>query len=157
EATEKAAAESAFLKLYTEVWLPRVEGGGLGIERVAVGGRPLQTTLNEKKEAMIHERVRELLVDTARKVHEAVTPTKIVDLFNLGEAEPPKPGAQTSEIVDGFYSFLGFPRLTAGAVIRKAIARGVLESVFGYSPGTAPAIGPDGTYQLPLEKVRFDV
>ena len=28
EATEKAAAESAFLKLYTEVWLPRAEGGG---------------------------------------------------------------------------------------------------------------------------------
>lgn len=26
EATEKAAVESAFLKLYTEVWLPRIEG-----------------------------------------------------------------------------------------------------------------------------------
>ena len=28
EATEQAAAESAFLKLYTEVWLPRAEDGG---------------------------------------------------------------------------------------------------------------------------------
>ena len=33
EQTEQAAAESAFLKLYAEVWLPRVEEGGLGIEQ----------------------------------------------------------------------------------------------------------------------------
>jgi uncharacterized protein len=55
EATEKATAESAFLKLYTEAWLPKIENGGLVIEPVAVGGRPLQTTLNEKKQAMIHD------------------------------------------------------------------------------------------------------
>src|SRR5262249_42034479 len=63
EATEKAAAESALLKLYTEVWLPRAEGGKIEVETVAVGGRPLGTTLNDKKEAMIHERVIELIKD----------------------------------------------------------------------------------------------
>ena len=57
EATEKAAAESAFLKLYTEVWLPKLENSAIVIESVEVGGMPLQTTLNEKKEARVHERV----------------------------------------------------------------------------------------------------
>ena len=33
EATETAAAESALLKLYTEVWLPRAEEGGIGIKK----------------------------------------------------------------------------------------------------------------------------
>src|SRR5262249_9805195 len=57
ESTEAAAAEAALLKLYTEVWLPRAEEGGIAIEKVAAGGRPLQTTLNDKKHAMIHERI----------------------------------------------------------------------------------------------------
>jgi len=88
EATEQAAAESALLKLYVEVWLPRVEDGGLGIEKVAAGGRPLQTTLNEKKMAMIHERVMELLTDVQRRVHGTVTPSKIIELFRLVEFNP---------------------------------------------------------------------
>ena len=81
ESTEKAAAESAFLKLYTEVWLPKVEGSCIGLEVVAVGGRPLQITLNEKKEARIHERVMELLTIVQRRVFEKVEPPKIVELF----------------------------------------------------------------------------
>ncbi len=156
EATEKAAAESAFLKLYTEVWLPRAEGGGIGIETVAVGGRPLQTTLNEKKEAMIHERVMELLTSVQPRVFSTLTPGKIVELFKLGEGKPPKLGARTSELVEGFYSFLGFTRLTASGVIRKAIARGVQEGAFGYIAGAVPEIGADGKYQVPLAKVRFN-
>ncbi len=51
EATEAATTESAFLKLYTEVWLPKIQDGELTIESVAAGGRPFQTTLNEKKQA----------------------------------------------------------------------------------------------------------
>jgi len=156
ESTEKAAAESAFLKLYTEVWLPRAEGGGIGIETVAVGGRPLQTTLNEKKEAMIHERVMELLTSVQPRVFSTLTPGKIIELFKLGEGKPAKLGARTSELVEGFYSFLGFTRLTASAVIRKAIARGVQEGAFGYIAGTVPEIGADGKYQVPLAKVRFN-
>ncbi len=155
EATEKAAAESAFLKLYTEVWLPRAEGGEIGIETVAVGGRPLQTTLNEKKEAMIHERVMELLTTVQPRVFSTLTPGKIIGLFNLGEGKPPKVGARTSEIVKGFYSFLGFTRLTASTVIRKAIARGVQEGAFGYIAGAVPELDAEGKYQVPLAKVRF--
>jgi hypothetical protein len=157
EATEKAAAESAFLKLYTEVWLPKVEGSGIGIEPVAVGGRPLQTTLNEKKEARIHERVLELLSVVHPRVFDKLTPTKIVDLFKLGEGTPPALGTRTQEIVNGFYSFLGFTRLTSSAVIRRAIVRGVKESVFGYTSGAAPTLGPDGKFQVAPAKVRFDM
>ncbi|MBI4329820.1 MAG: DUF499 domain-containing protein [Chloroflexi bacterium] len=155
EATDRAAAESAFLKLYTEVWLPRVENGGLEIEPVAVGGRPLQTTLNSKKQAMVHERVLELVTSVQPRVFGSLTPTKIADLFRLGEGEPPTLGIRTRDIVDGFYSFLGFTRLTNSAAIRKAIARGVQEEAFGYVVNPAPDLGANGKYQVPLPKVRF--
>jgi hypothetical protein len=144
------------VKLYTEVWLPRVEEGAIGIESVAVGGRPLQTMVNEKKEAMVHERVMELLTTLQRKVFAKVEPPKIVSLFKLGDGTPPKVGIKTAEVVDGFYSFLGFTRLTDNEAIRKAVARGVQEGTFGYVSG-APELGADGKYQVPLAKVRFSV
>ncbi|MBI4528434.1 MAG: ATP-binding protein [Deltaproteobacteria bacterium] len=155
ESTEQAAAESALLKLYTEVWLPRVENGGLGIERVAAGGRPLQTTLNEKKQAKIHERIIELITQVQPRVFPTVKATKIVELFKLGGGQPPLLGKRTCEIVDGFYSFLGFTRLLSAIAIRKGIAEGVGQSAFGYTAGSVPTLGPDGRYQLPLDKVRF--
>jgi hypothetical protein len=155
EATQRAAAESAFLKLYTEVWLPRVENGGVAIETVSVGGRPLQITVNEKKEAMIHERVMELVTGIHRKVFNSVQPTKIIELFKLGDGKPPTLGIRASEVVDGFYSYLGFPRLESDGVIKRGIAKGVQEEAFGYLTGGPPEIGPDGRYQVPLSKVHF--
>jgi hypothetical protein len=155
EATRQAEAESALLKLYMEVWLPRAEGGGLDIERVAPGGRSLQTTLNEKKQAKIHERVIELITHIHPKVFSSVKPTKIVELFKLGEGQPPVLGIRTTEIADGFYSFFGFTRLTSASAIRKGIAEGVGQNAFGYTAGSVPSLGPDGRYQLPPDKVRF--
>jgi hypothetical protein len=131
-----------------------VEEGVLGIEVVSVGGRPLQTTTNEKKEAMVHERVMELLTSLLPRVFGTLNPAKVVDLFRLGEGTPPRLGIKTAEVVDGFYSFPGFTRLTTSGVIRKAVARGVQECVFGYVSGT-PELGGDGKYQVPLPKVRF--
>jgi len=156
ESTEKGAAESALLKLYTEVWLPKLNGSGIGIEPVSVGGRPLQTTLNEKKEARIHERVMELLTQVQKRVFDTVTPGKVAEFFKLGEGTPPKLGITTGEIVNGFYSFLGFTRLISEKVVAKAIAAGVEKRVFGYISGGAPTLGEDGKYQIALEKVRFD-
>jgi hypothetical protein len=141
ESTEKAAAESALLKLYTEVWLPKLNGSGIGIEPVSVGGRPLQTTLNEKKEARIHERVMELLTQVQKRVFDTVTPGKVAEFFKLGEGTPPKLGITTGEIVNGFYSFLGFTRLISEKVVAKAIAAGVEKRVFGYISGGAPRLG----------------
>ena len=157
ESTEKAAAESALLKLYVEVWLPRAEAGGIAIDTVAVGGRPLQTTLNDKKEAAVHERVMELITVVHKRVFGSVAPTKIVELFKLGEGEPPRLGVRLSEVVEGFYSFLGFTRLTSQEVVRKAVARGVREGIVGYFSGAVPELGEDGKFQVSLERVRLGV
>jgi len=58
-------------------------------------------------------------------------------------------------VVDGFYSFLGFPRLVSSAVVKKAIARGIQGGFFGYYSGSIPALGSDGKYQVPVARVRF--
>jgi hypothetical protein len=156
ESTEKAAAESAFLKLYTEVWLPKLDGSVIGIECVAVGGRPLQTTLSDKKEALIHERVLELLTQVQKRVFDTVTPSKVVEFFKLGEGKPPKLGITTGELVAGFYSFLGYTRLISEKGVAKAIATGIEKRLLGYIGGGAPALGGDGKYQVTPDKVRFD-
>jgi hypothetical protein len=155
--TESAAAESALLKLYAEVWLPKVTTDGIVIDVAAVGGRPLQTTLDEKKQARVHDRIMELLVDLQRRVFTTVNPSKIIELFRLGEGNPPALGIKTSDVVDGFYSFLGFPRLVSSAVVKKAIAKGVQDGFFAYYSGSAPVFGNDGKYQVPLARVRLNV
>jgi hypothetical protein len=156
EATRTAEGESALLKLYAEVWLPKVTTDGIVIDVVAIGGRPLQTTLNEKKQARVHDRVMELLVDVQRRVFSTVNPSKIVELFKLGEGNPPTLGMKTADAVDGFYSFLGFPRLVDSACIKKGIARGIQEGFFGYSSGSTPMLGNDAKYQVPLSRLRFN-
>jgi hypothetical protein len=126
------------------------------IDVAAAGGRPLQTTLNDKKQARVHDRVMELLVDVQRRVFTTVNPSKIIELFKLGEGNPPTLGIKTSDVIDGFYSFLGFPRLLNGAVVQKAIAAGIKDRFFAYCSGAAPTLGNDGRYQMPLSRVRFN-
>ncbi len=155
ESTDKAAAESAFLKLYTEVWLPRTESGGIAIDTVSVGGRPLQTTLNDKKQAAVHERVMELLTVVHKRVFGSLAPTKIVELFKLGEGEPLRLGIRLSEVVEGFYSFLGFTRLTSQEEVRKAVARGVKEGILGYVSGSVPELGEDGKFKVARDRARL--
>jgi Protein of unknown function (DUF499) len=155
ERTESASAESGLLKLYAEVWLPKVTTDGIVIDVAAVGGRPLQTTLNEKKQARVHDRMMELLVDLQRRVFTTVNPSKIVELFKLDEGTPPTLGIKTADVVDGFYSFLGFPRLISSDVVKKAIAKGVADEFFGYYSGSTPVLGSDGKYQVRLVRVRF--
>src|SRR6516165_9723289 len=72
--TEEAAAETAFRQLYSAVWLPRVaKGGSLDLEKIAVGGRPLQAT-------GVHERVMELLTAVGTpKIHGTLHPRKIAE------------------------------------------------------------------------------
>ena len=155
KSTEQATAESALLKLYTEVWLPRAESGGIGLEKVAPGGKPLQTTLNDKKQAMIHERIVELITQVHRKVFDKTEPGKIVELFKLGEGDPPKMGIAVSDVVEGFFSFLGFPRLMTTAAVRKGIAKGVAEGHFGYVTGPKPGLSAAGKFEVAPSKVRF--
>ena len=79
-ATERTAAESALLGLYREVWLPSSDGGALTLDTVSMEGRPLQTTLDAKKRALIHQRLTELLTTVQRRIFGTVAPGKLLDL-----------------------------------------------------------------------------
>ena len=155
EATERTAAESALLKLYGEVWLPTSNGGELALDPVSPGGRPLQTTLNEKRRALIHQRLVELLTSTHRRVFSTIAPGKLAELFKLGEGGAAEPGIATDKVVAGFFSFLGFPRLLSDEAVRKAVARGVETGLFGYATGRA-TLGEDGRYQIDRSRVAFE-
>jgi hypothetical protein len=149
--TEEAASESAFRALYASVWLPRVEGGNLEIERVEIGGRPLQAT-------GIHERMMELLTATGTpKVHSTVTARKIVERLRLGDSTIPgeaaRLGVKTADVLEAFFAFLEPPRLQAAVALKKGIARGIAEGSFGYMSGYTPTLGSDGRYQVARDKV----
>jgi hypothetical protein len=107
--------------------------------------------------AMIFERSMELLTSVQSRVFSTLKPGKIVELFKLGEDQPPRLGIRCSEVVSGFYSFLGFTRLTNKDVIQKAIAEGVDKGVFGYFSGSVPTLDSAGKYQVARPKVRFNV
>ena len=72
------------------------------------------------------------------------------------QLNPEKVTLRTVDPVDGFYSFLGFPRLVSSAVVKKAIARGIQDGFFGYYSGAASVLGSDGKYQVPLARVRYN-
>ncbi len=155
DATETAAAESALLKLYGEVWLPSSGDKSLEFDRVKLGGRPLQTTLDEKKHALIHQRLMELLTVVHRRVFGTLAPGRIVDLFKLGEEGSAQYGIATDTVLAGFYEFIGFPRLLTAEAVRKAVARGVATGLFGYATGRPP-LGEDGRYQIDRSRIAFE-
>lgn len=157
KATHASAAESAFVKLYPEVWLPKLDQGTITVEKIAVGGRPLQTTVTDKHLAMIFERSMELLTVVQSRVFTTLTPAKIVELFKLGDGQPPRLGIRCADLVSGLYSFLGYTRLTSQEVVQKAVVRGVQQGVFGYCAGAVPVLDAAGKYQVARSKVRFDV
>jgi hypothetical protein len=64
-------------------------------------------------------------------------------------------GVTTRAVQDAFFEILEPPRITSSGVLRKAIARGVSEGVFGYTTGM-PQIGPDGKYQVNPAKVALE-
>jgi hypothetical protein len=149
--TEEAAAESSFRDLYAAVWLPRVDGGGLEVERVERGGRPLQAT-------GIQQRIMELLTSVGTpRLHGSVTPRKIAERVKLGERVPegetPVLGIKTSEVLESFFRDIAPPRLESSSVLRKSLARGVTEGTFAYTSGSQPALGPDGKFQVSRDKV----
>ena len=153
-ATEKTATESALLKLYGEVWLPESGDGGLTLETVSIGGRPLQTTLDAQKRALIHQRLMELLTTVQQRVFGTLAPGKIAELFRLGDPDNGTAGIATAEVLKGFYEFLGFPRLLSADAVRKAVARGVETGLFGYATG-CPQLGEDGRYLIDRSRIAF--
>jgi hypothetical protein len=92
------------------------------------------------------------------KIHGTLHPRKIVERLKLGESlapgEPPRQGISTKDVVDAFFGFLEPPRISSADVLRKAVVRGVAESMFGYCSGS-PSLGADGKYQIALSKVAL--
>ena len=154
DATEKAATESALLKLYGDVWLPVSGDQALEIEAICLGGRPLQTTLDEKKRALIHQRLMELLTAVQRRVFGTVAPGKIVELFKLSEVGTDQSGIATDKVLSGFFEFLGYPRLLSAEAVRTAVARGVETGLFGYVTGRPP-LDESGRYQIDQSRYRI--
>jgi len=151
--TEEAAKESALRGLYNAVWLPRVENGALAIEPLDVGGRPLQST-------GVYERAMELLTVAGKpKLFDTVHPRKLMERVKLGEAqsegEPARLGIPAHDVLDSFYEVIEPPRLSSSSVLRKAIARGVSESLFGYCSGATPTLSDGGSYQVSLVRVAI--
>lgn len=153
--TETASIEAAFRDLYTAIWLPRVEQNQIRAEKVELGGRALAATT-------LHERMMELLMSVAKKVHGTLTPRKLVELLRLGEAagegqaiREGRTGIRLAEVQDSFFSIYGFTRLENSDVIRKAVAKGVEGGLaeFGYWSGVDPALGADGRYQVNRDRV----
>lgn len=96
----------------------------------------------------------ELLEEVQRRVFDTVAPGKIIELFRIGE-DGAAPGIPTAEVVAGFFSFLGFPRLRSTGVVRAAVARGVETGLFGYATA-APPLGDDGRYRLDRSRIAFE-
>ena len=99
----------------------------------------------------------ELLTQVQPRVFSKLNPVKLVELFRLGEEQPPKMGIRCGDVVSGFYSFLGFTRLIGKETVQAAVVHGVQEGVFGYFTGSVPTLDPVGKYQVARSKVRFEV
>ena len=155
EQSEETKFEAATRNLYQTVWLPVIGEEGLGIEKVSLAGRPLAST-------GLHERLTELLTEIPPpRLFATITPEKIVELMRLGAGDEPVRAVATGQIVDSFYSVPGFPRLENGAALRRAIARGVDESIFGYVGWTGKEevdrLREDGAYLVSPRAARIGV
>jgi hypothetical protein len=152
--TEQTAVESAMRVLYPAVWLLRAGEGGLALEKVEAGGRPLQAT-------GIHERLMELLtIIPPPRLFDSLTAGRIVELMRLGEppaeGEPARQGIATRQVRDTFFETLGFPRLAGEEVIQRAIAQGVRDGAFGYVGQARLVHEEGGLYQVKREHVAYE-
>jgi len=146
EKTERSGFESCLKNVYSSVWLLKVDNGKTTVEKLEIGGRPIQAQ-------NIHERLLELLVRIQGKVFESITARKIIELMRIGVGE--KVCSPTEEIKDGFFSYIGFPRLIDENVIRKAIAKGIQEGLFGYVGDKSKVNLIEGKLQIPKQWLRF--
>jgi hypothetical protein len=103
----------------------------------------------------VQKRVIELIGTIQPRIFSSLNPAKIIEVFRFGEGVPPTTGMRTADVHDGFFSFMGFTRLSGMSVLSKPLDRGVEEGVFGYVSGPAPALGPDGRYQLAPGRARL--
>src|SRR5207247_1934721 len=118
--------------------LLRMESGALALDKVEIGGRPLQAT-------GVHERIMELLMNVGTpKVHATVTAAKLMQRVKLGESvatgEAPRLLVKAGDVLNAFFEFLEPPRIHASDVLKKAIAKGIADSQFAWYSGLTPQL-----------------
>ncbi|HUV91102.1 MAG TPA: DUF499 domain-containing protein [Anaerolineae bacterium] len=151
--TEQTAIESGLRALYPAVWLPKSGEGGLVLDKIEAGGRPLQAV-------GVHERLMELLtLVPPPHLFDTVTPGRVIELLRLGEAAetgtPQRTGIATRQVRDAFFETLDFPRLADEGVIQRAIASGVREGAFGYVGQARLVRQEEGVYHVKREHVAY--
>lgn len=96
-----------------------MEDGSPALEILEVGGRALRAT-------NIHERLMELLMRVPPpKVFDSLTAKRLLDLIKIEE------GVETKDIIDTFFSSPEFPRIIDEDVVKRAISKGIKDSLFG--------------------------
>ena len=147
EKTERSGFESCLKNVYSSIWLLKVDNGKTLIEKLEIGGRPIQAQ-------NIHERLMEFLTRIQRKLFDTtIKPRKIMELMRLGEEG--KMWLPTQELEDAFFSYIGFPRLIDESLIRKAICEGIREGLFGYVGDKSKVNFVEGKLQVPKQWLRF--
>jgi hypothetical protein len=81
-----------------------------------------------------------------------MNPSKVIELFKLGEGSSPTLGIKTADVVDGFCSFLGLPRLVNSVVVCALDAENAptaLSSGDDFKNGQkTPCLRTAGTYAI---------
>ncbi|MEN3046682.1 MAG: hypothetical protein ABDH49_06855 [Candidatus Hydrothermales bacterium] len=108
----------ALRNLYTNVWPLKIENGNFVLDKVRAVERVLEAT-------NIHERLIELLLRVPLpRVFNSLSPKKLLEFIK-------EQGADVKTIVDTFFSSPEFPCVIDDNVIKKAIAEGVKDGLFG--------------------------
>lgn len=77
----------------------------------------------------LHDRVGEAL---SHRVFDRLTIDKLISLAGLG---PERPWVRAGDLVEWFYSYFDFTKLTTQLAVADAISRGVAEASFAYATG----------------------
>jgi hypothetical protein len=119
--------DTACRNLYVQVLLPMLDRHGddpdspVTFRTVELGGLAAQGDP--------HARVFELL---KRQVFPDITVERLVEILSIGVQSPPF--MPLSEAIEGFFRFVGWPKMRSEYVILEAIAKAVSEKRLGYVP-----------------------
>jgi hypothetical protein len=129
ESIERAAAESALLKVYTSN-LAATGRNRRYCPRQSGRRRPATPADPGRKQARADPPEEDGVADyRSATCFGSLKPNKLVELLKLGRpGDSTRLGIRIADVVSGLYSFLGFPRLASGAALRRIVTDGASSS-----------------------------